>query len=133
MVIIGTWTGYNCTQMDLSHCSFKYTCTQFTVICKNCTRMVHGYTQTSAHCNWMGVHGVQMDIYKIPILTQFLHFFPAVNYIHLILYGDLQYNRLWPWWPIKSSIQRCCSWSFSLEMKGMRLHLSWKFQTQIWS
>ena len=72
--------------------------------------MVQGCTQMGAHCTWMGAHGTQMDIYKIPIFTQLLHFL-QLSTISTSSYMEIfMYNKYWPWWPMKCSIQRCCSW-----------------------
>ena len=103
----------------------------FAVIHANCARLVHGCTWTGAHCAWMDAHGTWMDICKIPIFTQFLHFSQLSTISTLSFVETFIYNRLWPWWSMKSSIQRFCNWNLSLEMKRMRLHLDWKSQTQI--
>ena len=129
MVIIGTWTGYNCAQMGLSHCSTHVL--SVAVIHTNCTQTVQGCTQMGAHCALIGAHGAQMDVYEIPIFTQFLHFSQLSTISTSSFMETFMYNRLWPWWPMKSSRQRFCSWNLSLEMKRMRLHLGWESQTQI--
>ena len=71
-----------------------------------------------AHYAQMGAHHTQMDICKIPIFTQYLHFSQLSTTSTLSSMETFMYNRLWPWWQIKSSTQRCCSWSLSQGMRG---------------